>query len=50
MYATTVIEDHGFTPLVGFHLVESNGDGIGSSDDAYADVTSRLDLKTADDE
>ncbi|AGB38624.1 type II toxin-antitoxin system VapC family toxin [Natronococcus occultus] len=46
--AATYVEDHGFTPFDALHLVESNGDTIVSSDDAYDGVTSRLDLKTAD--
>ncbi|NKE37290.1 type II toxin-antitoxin system VapC family toxin [Natronococcus sp. JC468] len=45
--AATYVEDHDFTPFDALHLVESNGDTIVSSDDTYADVTSRLDLKTA---
>ncbi|ELY56564.1 type II toxin-antitoxin system VapC family toxin [Natronococcus jeotgali] len=48
--AATHVEDHGFTPFDALHLVESNGDTIVSSDDAYEDVTSRLDLKTVDEE
>ncbi|AXR77588.1 PIN domain-containing protein [Natrarchaeobaculum sulfurireducens] len=48
--AATYVEDHGFTPFDALHLVESNGDTIVSSDDAYADVTPRLDLKTVADE
>ena len=41
--AATYVEDHGFTPFDALHLVESNGDTIVSSDDAYEGVTSRLD-------
>ncbi|MFU8866503.1 type II toxin-antitoxin system VapC family toxin [Natronococcus sp.] len=48
--AATYVEDHGFTPFDALHLVESNGDTIVSSDDAYEDVTSRLDLKTVGEE
>ena len=46
--AATYVEDHGFTPFDALHLVESNGDTVVSSDDAYENVTSRLDLKTVD--
>ncbi|RQG92384.1 type II toxin-antitoxin system VapC family toxin [Natrarchaeobius chitinivorans] len=48
--AATYVEDHGFTPFDALHLVESNGDTIVSSDETYADVTSRLDLKTVAEE
>ncbi|MDF9746267.1 type II toxin-antitoxin system VapC family toxin [Natrinema salsiterrestre] len=48
--AATYVEDHGFTPFDALHLVESNGDTIVSSDDTYEDVTSRLDLKSVDEE
>ncbi|OVE84266.1 type II toxin-antitoxin system VapC family toxin [Natronolimnobius baerhuensis] len=48
--AATYVEDHGFTPFDALHLVESNGDTIVSSDDTYADVTSRLDLKSVTEE
>ncbi|MEY7848316.1 type II toxin-antitoxin system VapC family toxin [Natrarchaeobius sp. A-rgal3] len=48
--AATYVEDHGFTPFDALHLVESNGDTIVSSDDTYANVTSRLDLKTVAEE
>jgi hypothetical protein len=48
--AATYIEDRGFTPFDALHLVESNGDTIVSSDDAYEGVTSRLDLKSVDEE
>ncbi|MGQ3413445.1 type II toxin-antitoxin system VapC family toxin [Natrinema sp. LN54] len=44
--AATYVEDHGFTPFDALHLVEANGDTIVSSDDAYAETTPRLDLKT----
>ncbi|MDG5760457.1 PIN domain-containing protein [Natronococcus sp. A-GB1] len=43
--AATYVEDHGFTPFDALHLVESDGDTIVSSDDAYEDVAPRLDLK-----
>lgn len=46
--AATYVEDHGFTPFDALHLVESDGDRIVSSDDAYEDVTARLDLKSVD--
>ena len=48
--AATYIEDHGFTPFDALHLVESDGDTIVSSDEAYESVAPRLDLKTVDDE
>ncbi|WP_440764841.1 PIN domain-containing protein [Natronorubrum sp. DTA7] len=48
--AATYVEDHGFTPFDALHLVESDGKTIVSSDDTYEDVTSRLDLKSVDDE
>lgn len=47
--AATYIEDHGLTPFDALHLVESDGDTIVSSDETYADITSRLDLKSVDD-
>ncbi|SFS50421.1 type II toxin-antitoxin system VapC family toxin [Halostagnicola kamekurae] len=46
--AATYVQDHGFTPFDALHLVESNGDTIVSSDETYADVTSRLDLKSVE--
>ncbi len=48
--AATYVEDHGFSPFDALHLVESNGDLIVSSDDAYEGSTSRLDLKSVDEE
>ncbi|ADD04313.1 PIN domain protein [Natrialba magadii ATCC 43099] len=48
--AATYVEDHGFTPYDALHLVESSGETIVSTDDTYADVTSRLDLKTVAEE
>ena len=48
--AATYVEDHGFTPFDALHLVESDGDTIVSSDDVYADVTSRIDLKAIGEE
>ena len=43
--AATYVEDHGFTPFDALHLVESDGDVIVSSDDAYEGFAPRLDLK-----
>lgn len=48
--AATYVEDYGFTPFDALHLVESDGDTIVSSDDAYDELTSRLDLKAVDEE
>lgn len=48
--AATYVEDHGFTPFDALHLVESDGETIVSSDEAYEGVTSRLDLKTVAEE
>ncbi len=42
--AATFVEDHGFTPFDALHLVESDGDTIVSSDDAYDGMAPRLDL------
>jgi hypothetical protein len=42
--AATYVEDHGFTPFDALHLVESDGDRIVSSDDAYEGYTPRIDL------
>lgn len=42
--AATYVEDHGFTPFDALHLVESKGDTIVSSDDAYDGFAPRLDL------
>ena len=33
--AASYVEEHGLTPFDALHLVESNGDAIVSSDDAY---------------
>ncbi|KDE57569.1 hypothetical protein EL22_11260 [Halostagnicola sp. A56] len=46
--AATYVQDHGLTPFDALHLVKSNGDTIVSSDETYADVTSRLDLKSVE--
>jgi len=48
--AASYIEDHGFTPFDALHLVESDGDTIVSSDDAYEGFAPRLDLKTVSDQ
>ena len=48
--AATYVEDHGFTPFDALHLVESEGDTIASSDEAYEEFAPRLDLKTVDEE
>ena len=48
--AATYVEDHGFTPFDALHLVESGGDTIVSSDNAYAEFAPRLDLKRVVDE
>ena len=46
----TYVEDHGFTPFDALHLVESDGETIVSSDDAYEDVAPRHDLQTVAEE
>ena len=43
--ASTYIEDHGFTPFDALHLVESDGDTVVSSDNAYEGFAPRFDLK-----
>ena len=43
--AATYVEDHGFTPFDALHLVESGGETIVSSDDAYEEMAPWLDLK-----
>lgn len=43
--AATYVEVHGLTPFDALHLVESNGDAIVSSDEAYDPFASRVDLK-----
>ena len=48
--AATYVEDHGFTPFDALHLVESNGDTIVSSDDAYDDFAPRLGPKSVSEE
>jgi len=46
--AATYVEDHGFRPFDALHLVESDGDTIVSSDNAYDGFAPRPDLKTVD--
>ena len=46
--AATYVEDHCFTPFDALHLVESGGDTIVSSDDAYDGFASRFDLRDAE--
>ena len=46
--AATYVEDHGMTPFDALHLVESGGDTIVSSDEAYDEGTSRLDLRSVE--
>jgi len=48
--AATYVEDHGFTPFDALHLVESNGDAVVSSDEAYEGYAPRVDLRDADDD
>lgn len=48
--AATYVEDHGFTPFDALHLVESDGDTVVSSDDAYESFAPRLDLRSVDEE
>ena len=48
--AATYVEDHGFTPFDALHLVESDGDIIVSSDEAYESFAPRFDLKEVDEE
>jgi hypothetical protein len=43
--AATYVEDHGFTPFDALHLVESGGDTIVSSDEAYDGFAPRVDLR-----
>ncbi|MEM4782067.1 MAG: hypothetical protein QXG03_10985 [Halalkalicoccus sp.] len=42
--AATYVDDHGFTPFDALHLVESEGETIVSSDEAYDGFAPRLDL------
>ncbi|GAA0527169.1 PIN domain-containing protein [Halorubrum aquaticum] len=46
--AASYVEEHGFTPFDALHLVESGGDTIVSSDDAYEGFASRVDLRNID--
>ncbi|MGM0399350.1 MAG: type II toxin-antitoxin system VapC family toxin [Halobacteriota archaeon] len=46
--AATYVEDHGFTPFDALHLIESDGDTIVSSDEAYEEYAERLDLQSVD--
>lgn len=46
--AATHVEEHGFTPFDALHLVESGDDAVVSSDDAYEEVTERVDLRSVD--
>ena len=48
--ASTYVEDHGFTPFDALHLVESDGDTIVSSDDAYGGFAPQFDLKEENEE
>ena len=48
--AATYVEDHGFTPFDALHFVESDGDTIVSSDEAYQGYAPRLDLKAETEE
>lgn len=48
--AATHVEDRGFTPFDALHLVESDGDTIVSSDEAYEGIAPRLDLRTEGEE
>lgn len=45
--AATYVDDHGFTPFDAIHFVESDGDTVVSSDEAYDGFAERLDLRTA---
>jgi len=42
--AATYVEDHGFTPFDALHLVQSDGDTVVSSDNAYEEFAPQLDL------
>ncbi|MFB6151593.1 MAG: PIN domain-containing protein [Haloarculaceae archaeon] len=43
--AASYVEEHGLTPFDAVHLVESDGDTIVSSDEAYDRFDRRLDLR-----
>jgi hypothetical protein len=47
--AAPYVADHGLTPFDALHLVQSDGDRIVSSDEAYDQFASRLDLREVDD-
>jgi predicted nucleic acid-binding protein len=47
--AASFVEDHGMTPFDALHLVAAGNETIVSSDNAYADVTDYLDLKSVTD-
>lgn len=46
--AATYVDDHGFTPFDALHLVESGGETIVSSDEAYDGFIRRLDLRNGE--
>ena len=46
--AATYVGDHGFTPFDALHLVESDGDTIGSGDGTCDSFAPLFDLQTAD--
>lgn len=46
--ASTYVDDHGLTPFDALHLVQSDGDTIVSSDDAYDPFAPRLELRPDD--
>lgn len=48
--AATYVEEQGLTPFDALHLVESDGDTIVSSNDAYGEFADRLDLRDVDGE
>lgn len=48
--AATYVEDHGFTPFDALHLVESDGDTVVSSDNAYEGFAPQLDLAEVDED
>ena len=48
--AASYVEEHGFTPFDALHLVESYGDAIVSSDDAYDGFAPRVALEQSADE
>lgn len=48
--AATYVGEYGLTPFDALHLVESDGDTIVSSDEAYDELAPRLDLRAVDEE